>query len=168
MQGVDEANSTSVAQPPDPAPISNARADGAPRHGLPRLPLDQWWAALPRPARAALHWLWTHRVPALGLPALALALLGEWLLRFTPEHAAPNPALGVRLLQIAALLVGLVAWVHDRPPFRRDPAPRLGRLPAGRPGAAPGRAGRAGDHAPRPPGPPAGPPPATGARPAQS
>src|SRR3954447_10028248 len=108
MQGAVEANTPPITPPPHPAPISNERAAGAPRRPRPRLPLDQWWARLPAPLRAALGWLWLRRVLAAGLPALALALVGEWLLRATPEHVAPNLELGVRLLQGAALLAGLV------------------------------------------------------------
>src|SRR4051794_15679389 len=61
-------------------------------------------AAPPTPLRR----FWRYRAPLAGLAAIALALLGEQLMR-TGAGSPPNPELGQRLLQLAVLLVGVVA-----------------------------------------------------------
>src|SRR4051812_4188944 len=55
---------------------------------------------------------WRYRAFVIGLAAFVLALLAEQLMRV---NANPNadPALGTRLMQIAVVLVGLVAWVRE-------------------------------------------------------
>lgn len=81
------------------------------------------------------HTLWRSRVPLIGLISIALAITGEWLMRAQPDIAAPNPTLGVALLQVAALLVGAVAWVHSGLPRPKLPLWPVG--PFGRKAAAP-------------------------------
>src|SRR5690348_1977053 len=57
--------------------------------------------------------VWRYRAFVFGLVAFALAVVGEQWMR-TPIGGAPvDPALGAALVQVAALLVGLVSWVRD-------------------------------------------------------
>jgi 4-amino-4-deoxy-L-arabinose transferase-like glycosyltransferase len=63
--------------------------------------------------RHALLYLWRWRVLSAGLLAIALALVGEWVMRSQPADSGHTATIGVLLVQAAALLVGLVAWVHD-------------------------------------------------------
>lgn len=63
--------------------------------------------------------LWWYRVAIFGGLAFLLALIGEQLMRASPPDTATNPDLGMRLVQIAALLVGLVAWVRNGVPVLR-------------------------------------------------
>lgn len=63
--------------------------------------------------------LWRYRALVIGLPSIALALAGEWLMRAIPPAVPINAEVGTRLVQLAALLVGLVAWVHNGLPPRR-------------------------------------------------
>src|SRR5436190_9759500 len=82
--------------------------------------------------------LWRYRVPIFGGLAFAFALVGEQLMRRSALDAAANSELGLRLVQVAALLVGLVAWVHDSWPFSRRKATAAGAVEAtpGEPGNA--------------------------------
>src|SRR5689334_13456660 len=68
--------------------------------------------------------LWRYRAWLAGLTALVLAGVGETLMRPGPgDVGAINGALGTGLVQVAVLLVGLVAWVRDglRLPGRATP-----------------------------------------------
>ncbi len=76
-------------------------------------------------SRRALPHLWSWRVVYAGLLAIALAMLGEAIMRAQPGILGLSPAVGTALVQIAALLTGLVAWVHDGPRTKRahNPSP---------------------------------------------
>jgi 4-amino-4-deoxy-L-arabinose transferase-like glycosyltransferase len=67
--------------------------------------------------------LWRWRVLFMGLLAIALALVGEWIMRAQPADSGHPATIGVLLVQAAALLVGLVAWVHDGKRIRRAQKP---------------------------------------------
>src|SRR5205814_9237419 len=93
--------------------------------------------------RRALAALWRYRALVAGLIAFALAALGEDFMRPANGQPAPNPALGLAPVQVAVLLVGLVAWVREglRLPGRKaapPPAPAVPptprRIRAGAPG----------------------------------
>ncbi len=94
--------------------------------------------------RPLLHALWRYRVPFAGLSAIILACLGEALMRQPAGDTTGAAALGTHLMQVAVLLVGLVAWVHSGPRLGgrapdAAPAPEAPRLPvraAARPVAA--------------------------------
>jgi 4-amino-4-deoxy-L-arabinose transferase-like glycosyltransferase len=78
---------------------------------------------------AGVRTLWRYRALLAGVTALVLAVLGEALMR--PGGGGPtNAALGTGLMQVAVLLVGLVAWVRDglRLPGRKvtEVAPEAG------------------------------------------
>ncbi|HEX6608378.1 MAG TPA: hypothetical protein VF276_15865, partial [Chloroflexia bacterium] len=85
------------------------------------------WPAMPRLLQTpALRALWRYRVALAGLSALALALWGEQMMREIPG----NLAVGTALVQIAVLLVGLVAWVGQA---RRLAPPALADAPPAEP-----------------------------------
>ncbi len=101
-------------------------------------------ADLPAAARLAqapvLRSFWRYRVALAGLSALALALWGEQMMR---GSGGGNPAVGTGLVQVAVLLVGLVAWVRQGrrlvppPPADVPPAaPATTSLPVRRAGLA--------------------------------
>jgi 4-amino-4-deoxy-L-arabinose transferase-like glycosyltransferase/sugar lactone lactonase YvrE len=94
-------------------------------------------AAFERLPIPALRALWRYRVALAGLSALALALWGEQMMREIPG----SPTVGTALVQIAVLLVGLVAWVgqarHLAPPASAaapSPEPATTSLPVRRAG----------------------------------
>lgn len=60
-----------------------------------------------------LRLLWRYRVLLIGVTTIVLAVLGEELMRTRPANSLANPELGAHLMQIAVILVGLVAWVRD-------------------------------------------------------
>src|SRR4051812_39561411 len=69
--------------------------------------------------------LWRYRAWLAGMTALVLAGVGEMLMRPGPAGTPGlDEALGTGLVQVAVLLVGLVAWVRDglRLPGRATPA----------------------------------------------
>ena len=66
--------------------------------------------------------MWRHRALLAGLLAFSLAFAGEWLLRVHAPEPAINPELGARLIQVAVLLIGVVAWVRDSG-WRVQPSP---------------------------------------------
>ena len=85
-----------------------------------------WLPAVSRQLQTpALRAFWRYRVALAGLSALALALWGEGMMR----GSGGNPAVGTGLVQVAILLVGLVAWVGQArrlapsPPAAPPPAP---------------------------------------------
>jgi 4-amino-4-deoxy-L-arabinose transferase-like glycosyltransferase len=96
-----------------------------------------------------LLWLRTllrYRVPIAGITSIALAVTGEWMMRAEPGKLPPNPNLGVVLLQVAALLVGVVAWVHNGLPL-----PSWLRRPSWRKAASSGKREEIADLNPAPP-----------------
>ncbi len=109
MDRTEQASSPS-SYPATPAPLT-APAAGA------RARVPAWVGAL-----------WRYRAWLAGLTALVLAGVGETLMRSGPGEAggpgAINGALGTGLVQVAVLLVGLVAWVREglRLPGRATPA----------------------------------------------
>ncbi|MFL5732311.1 MAG: glycosyltransferase family 39 protein [Chloroflexia bacterium] len=78
-------------------------------------PREGAWARARATAQASpvARAVWRYRAFVFGLAAFALAVVGEQLMR-TPIKGVPvDPALGAALVQVAALLVGLVSWVRD-------------------------------------------------------
>ncbi|HUS15074.1 MAG TPA: glycosyltransferase family 39 protein [Chloroflexia bacterium] len=100
--------------PPSPPPATAYAPPAAPT-AAPR----------PRGLPAPLAVLWRNRVTATGLIALGLALVGEQLMRALPaDPARPHdPALGTSMVQVAVLLVGLVAWVRNSARIRPNAPP---------------------------------------------
>ena len=84
-------------------------------------------------AQPLLRALWRYRVPFGGLSAIILACLGEALMRQRAGDPSSAAALGSHLMQVAVLLVGLVAWVHAGwrrgSPGPAAPAPATPALP---------------------------------------
>jgi cytochrome bd-type quinol oxidase subunit 1 len=65
--------------------------------------------------RTSLRLLWRYRVFVAGMLAIALAIAGEIMMRTPASPGAQNGwvAVGTLFMAIAALLVGLVAWVDE-------------------------------------------------------